>query len=210
MPRPSSTARDDGGEVVVEQHEVRHLAAHVGAALAHGHADVRTLQRRRVVDAVAGHGHDRRRAAAAPRRSRSFCSGLTRAKTLHVRERRRSAPAGSKPSRSSPVTHAGAGHADLLRDGQRRGRMIARDHDDADARRLRRAHRVGHLGARRIPEQDQAEQREPILGLAVGPGHAPARDSPRARGPRPSASTTPRSSSGSTLRRISTSGAPFT
>ena len=57
---------DDGGEVVVEQHQVGGLARHVGARAAHGHADGRLAQRGRVVDAVAGHGHDV--AAAAQRR----------------------------------------------------------------------------------------------------------------------------------------------
>ena len=47
---------DDGGEVVVGEDEARSLLGHLGAATAHGHADVGVLERRRVVDAVAGHG----------------------------------------------------------------------------------------------------------------------------------------------------------
>ncbi len=50
--------RDDAREVVVLQHHVRRVLRHVGAGDAHGDADVRLLQRRRVVDAVAGHRHD--------------------------------------------------------------------------------------------------------------------------------------------------------
>ena len=49
---------DDRGEVVVGEHHVGGLAAHVGADLAHRDADVGLLERRRVVDAVAGHGDD--------------------------------------------------------------------------------------------------------------------------------------------------------
>jgi hypothetical protein len=49
---------DDGGEVVVQQHHVGGFLGNVGAGDAHGHADVGLLERRRVVDAVAGHGHD--------------------------------------------------------------------------------------------------------------------------------------------------------
>ena len=45
------------GEVVVEQHEAGHRPGR-GAAGAHGHADVGLLEGERVVDAVAGHGHD--------------------------------------------------------------------------------------------------------------------------------------------------------
>ena len=48
----------DRGEVVVEQDEVCHLAADVAAALAHGDADVGSLEGRCVVDSVAGHRHD--------------------------------------------------------------------------------------------------------------------------------------------------------
>ena len=58
MRRPRRIACDDGGEVVVEQDEAGRLARHVGAAPAHGDADVRGLERGRVVDAVAGHRHD--------------------------------------------------------------------------------------------------------------------------------------------------------
>ena len=50
--------RHDGGEVVVEQHHVCRLLRDVGAGDPHGHADVRPLERRCVVHAVAGHGHD--------------------------------------------------------------------------------------------------------------------------------------------------------
>ena len=49
---------DDAGEVVVEQHHVGGLARHVGAAAAHGDADVGLPQGRRVVDAVASHGDE--------------------------------------------------------------------------------------------------------------------------------------------------------
>ena len=48
---------DDGGEVVIRQHHTGSVLGHLGAGDAHGHADVRLLQGRGVVDAVAGHGH---------------------------------------------------------------------------------------------------------------------------------------------------------
>ncbi len=89
---------DDGREVVVLEDHVRGFLGHVRAGDAHGHADVSLAQGRRVVDAVAGHGHDR----APPRQAstmRSFCSGLVRAytpmpATRSLRSpRRRSAPA---------------------------------------------------------------------------------------------------------------------
>ena len=49
---------DDRGEVVVGEDHVRRLLRHVGAGDAHRDADVGRLQRRGVVHAVAGHGHD--------------------------------------------------------------------------------------------------------------------------------------------------------
>ena len=47
--------RDDGGEIVVRQHHVGCLLGYLGTTYAHRDADVRDLQRRRVIDAVAGH-----------------------------------------------------------------------------------------------------------------------------------------------------------
>ena len=55
---PEPYCGHDGSEVIVEQHEIRCFARHVGTAFAHGDADVRALQRRCVVDAIAGHGDD--------------------------------------------------------------------------------------------------------------------------------------------------------
>lgn len=47
----------DGLEVVVHQNHVSRLLAHVGARLAHRHADVGGLQSHGVVHAVTRHGH---------------------------------------------------------------------------------------------------------------------------------------------------------
>jgi hypothetical protein len=55
-PAHAHTAHD-AAEVLVQQHQARSLARHVGAAHAHGDADVRGLQRGRVVDAVTRHRH---------------------------------------------------------------------------------------------------------------------------------------------------------
>ena len=50
---------DDRCEVVVCQHHVCGLLGHVRSRDAHGDADVGLLQRRSVVHAISGHGHDR-------------------------------------------------------------------------------------------------------------------------------------------------------
>ena len=49
---------EDGAEIVVHEDHVGRFLRHIGAALAHGHADVSHLQRGRVVDPVANHGDD--------------------------------------------------------------------------------------------------------------------------------------------------------
>ena len=108
MRRPSRTACDDRREVVVEQHHVRRLARHVGAALAHRDADVRALERRRVVDAVAGHRDelarvlqrlDDRGSSAPGRRARRRARARPRRECARVDELRQ---LGARSSRSSP------------------------------------------------------------------------------------------------------------
>ena len=56
--RPSSTAATIDREVVVGEHHVRCLFRHIGARDPHGDADVRLLQRRRIIHAVARHRDD--------------------------------------------------------------------------------------------------------------------------------------------------------
>jgi hypothetical protein len=48
---------DDAGEVIIQQHHVGRFLGHVGARDPHRDSDVRALQRRCVVDAVAGDRH---------------------------------------------------------------------------------------------------------------------------------------------------------
>jgi hypothetical protein len=56
--RPILDGIDDAGEVVVQQHHIGCLLGHVRAHDAHGDADVSSLQRRGIVDAVARNCHD--------------------------------------------------------------------------------------------------------------------------------------------------------
>ena len=106
--------RHDGGEVVVEQHQVGGLAGHVGARRAHGHADVGLLQGRPVVHAVAGHGQHVAARPAGHRAMRSLSSGTTRATTTPSRST--SSPSTGRPSGSSaprPASGAGERQPDL-------------------------------------------------------------------------------------------------
>src|SRR5215831_5050135 len=47
-----------GSKIIIQQDNRCSLTRHVGAAAAHGNADVRRFERRRIVDAVAGHRDD--------------------------------------------------------------------------------------------------------------------------------------------------------
>ena len=147
---------DDGGEVVVEQDNVGNFAADVGAALSHGDADLRALERRRVVHAVAGHGHD------LALRLQRF-DDLQFLLRPHARE---DVDLGKRLGQRGTLVvvkilarqHAHAGNADQVRHRQRGGRVIAGDHHHKNAGGEGRGDGAGHLRAGRIPEQGEAKQ----------------------------------------------------
>ena len=55
---PFPDCRDDGREIVVQQYHRRGFPRDVRAPAAHGDPDIRTLECRRIVDSVAGHGNE--------------------------------------------------------------------------------------------------------------------------------------------------------
>ena len=131
--RPSSTAATIDREVVVGEDHVGGLLGHVGAGDAHRHADVGGLERGRVVDAVAGHRDDRAVAL-----ERLDDPQLVLGIDARVDRDRRHASAASSSSdmarSSAPVTaRAVAADAEFPGDHRRGARMIAGDHDRADA-----------------------------------------------------------------------------
>ena len=147
----------DRGEVVVGQDHLRGVLGDLRAGDAHGHADVRTRERRRVVHAVAGHRDDVAlllEDADQPhlvlgRDAGDDADVVDLRVELVVRER----------------GELGAGErttvdAELAGDGRRGGGVVARDHADADARVL--AQRDGVLGflAGRVDDADKGEQLE--------------------------------------------------
>ena len=149
-------AGDDRGEVVVAEHEVGRLARDIGAAAAHGHADVGAAQRRCVVDAVAGHGDEMPGALGGfdqrelllrghPREHASVRDGLGQC-VRRVRLQRAAVDHVLRP-RSD---------AQLARDRQRRCRMIPGHHHDADAGGRAATHRVTHFRPQRIDQADEA------------------------------------------------------
>ena len=72
---PPVNRQHDGRKVVVQQHQGRALARHVGAALAHGDADVCRLEGRDVVHAVTHEKSPPKRAKALTN-SPEFCKAL--------------------------------------------------------------------------------------------------------------------------------------
>jgi hypothetical protein len=163
---------DDRGEVVVGEDEVGGLARDVGARAAHGDADVRLFQGRRVVDAVARHRHD-----VTERAVRVHDAELLLGRG--AREHPQAHGFGAK----RVVAHLGelgAGddavprspQVELLGDGDGRDRMIARDHDDPDARLVAHANGFFDGASRRVLHGDDPEQRERLLGV-VSRAHAP-------------------------------------
>ena len=79
-------------EVALEQRHAGALDRDVGAS-AHGDADIGRGERRRIVDAVAGHGDDAAFASQPLRRPALFRSGRTSASTSSMPSRRATASA---------------------------------------------------------------------------------------------------------------------
>ena len=156
---PVAHRGDDRREIVVQQHQRGGFACDVGAPRAHRHADVGGLQRRRVVDAVAGHRHD---LAAGPERlhQAQLLLGLDAAEDMRVGEPRAQRRHRSTPSAPPRDDRAVGGQPHLARDRQRRGRMVAGDHHDTDAGGTALGNGLRHIRAHRILQPDQAEELE--------------------------------------------------
>ncbi len=155
---------NDGREVVLKQHKCCSFARHVGAVLAHRDADVRCLQRRRIVDAVARHGYH----------FAAVLQGLHQGQLLlwpHAREnidRRQSMRQRGGVHFGQFVTGNDLAAADacLCCDGARCAGMIASNHDHADTGLLALRNRLWDLVAQRVGQPDQADpfEREVVLG----------------------------------------------
>ena len=153
--RPLSHRADDGGEVVVGQHHGGGLFGHRRAADPHRHADVACLKRGRIVDAVAGHGHDVSLGCRA-RTILTLCEAVTRANTATssidaancaASMRSMSAPETARPCRPSSAAMA---------DGRRL--VVAGDHLDGDARLAALGDRLLRFGPWRVHQPDQPDE----------------------------------------------------
>ena len=163
-------AVDDAGEVVVEQDEVRGLLGDVGAVQPHGDADVGLLQRRRVVDPVAGDGDDLALLLQRFDEVHLLLGGDAGEEDLRGIQRQL-----QLRGRQAPQVVAGDDHrliglqqADLAGNGLCRLWMVAGDHDHADAGRGAARDGLGHLRPWRIFQPDQARENQATLLV----GHA--------------------------------------
>ena len=157
----------DRSEIVLDQHDRRRFARDVGVALAHRDADMRGLERGRVVDPVTGHcddfacrlerlddpqllfGHD----------AREHRHRLQALRQRRVVERRQIVA----------CQHVAFGNAGLARNRARGRRIVAGNHHDADPRTATLGDRVGDTRADRVGKADEAGQRIGIVALGRGP-----------------------------------------
>ena len=177
---------DDRGEVVVEQDQVRGLARHVGAGAAHRDADVRAAAAPARRSRRRRSSRRPRRAPAAPPRSGSSARG-SRARRRPSAPARSRSSSGDRRASSAPSITASllAQDAQRLRDGARRHRVVAGDHDRPDAGRHALGHRRRGLLARRVDETHEPEEVESCLHLV----DRPPRTAVRPSGATPTAST---------------------
>ena len=153
--------RSHGLEAVVLQHDRGRLLGHVGTAASHGYADVRLLQRRRVVDAVAEHGHD-----LTTRLQRldddQLVLGRNAAESLRAADNG-TAVGGGKSVQLAPVETAVACTKDTQLAADRFGRqpLVASQHHRSQASRAKPRDRLLDAGGRRIGEPDEAHEGQP-------------------------------------------------
>ncbi len=153
----------DCGKIVVGQHHIRRGFGHVCAGNAHGHANVRRLEGRSVVDAVAGHGNDM------PFGPQSFDHShlvLGRNPSEH--------PQALNRFRQLLFCHlvqllAGKalalvlGNTQLLGDGQSGVPMVAGDHHCAHRSVLKGSNGLTGLLPGRVDHADQTDERQLLL-----------------------------------------------
>ena len=171
----------DGGEIVVGQHHFGGFLGRLGAVAAHGDADIGALQRRCVVDAVAGHGDD----LAAGLQGHHQAQLVLRAGAGEDIDRQRSF---LQALIVEGIDIVAGEHGVVVGKTQLRGdrpggaAVIAGDHLDANAGLPAFGHRLDGLGAGRIDQSEETEQRQP--GFHIGKGQFPVRHVHRLEGDR--------------------------
>ena len=157
---PLAHRLDNRGEVVVGQDHAGRFLGHLGAGHAHRHANVGRLQRRCIVHAVAGHGHN-------------VAVGLQRIDNAQlVRGRHPGIYRGGahRPGKSRIVQRihrharqrrrARRHDAQVGGDAGRRARVVAGDHDDPNTGAARLGDGQRSLFARRVDHADGAHEHQ--------------------------------------------------
>mmetsp|Transcript_21478 Transcript_21478/g.51111 ORF Transcript_21478/g.51111 Transcript_21478/m.51111 type:complete len:359 (-) Transcript_21478:643-1719(-) len=156
----------DGGEVVIGQDHLRRTLCHLRALDAHGHSDVRLVQRRRVVHAVTRHGrnlalaldtlHDLQLVLWLGPGEDAHAAGeqvhLGVAEVLPVR------PQLGAVHGAGLLVVRGLQDVHVLGDGDGRQQVVPGDHHHADARAAGRQHGLRHSVALRINGGNQADE----------------------------------------------------
>ena len=158
---------DDGTEIIIQQDNRRCFARNIRSALAHRDADMRRLERRRVIDPVSGHrndfacglvgihdpqflfGHD-------PREHGHIIEKLGESGVVHRLQLR-------------ACQHFAIGNARLKRDGAGSGSIIAGDHHHPYASTAALCDCGRHALANGVGKANQANQFELIVALRFGP-----------------------------------------
>ena len=153
----------DRGEVVVGEHHVGRLAGDVGAGTPHRDPDVGGFDRRGVVDAVAGHRHhvaERLERLHDPQLVLGRDAGIDPGRRRHAAERRVVAAIdrGARDHAVGPLHEP-----QLPPHGERRCRVIPRDHHRPDAGGTAAVDGGPRLVAGRIDHADEPHVHEPAL-----------------------------------------------
>ena len=151
--------RDDRGEIVVEQDDVGRLLGGFGAFQSHRHADIRRLQRRRVVDSIAGHGDDRAIGLERPDDPQLMLGAGAREHRYPL-DGHCQLGIGQAIELGADHPLEMVGQIELAANGKRGCGVIAGDHLDRDARRAALRDGRHRLGTERIDEAHDAEKVE--------------------------------------------------
>src|SRR5581483_1873992 len=161
---PASHAHpaDDGGEIVVQKDQISRLAGHINSAPSYGHTDVGSLQGRRIVHPVPGHGYH-----GAP----NF-EHLHQAQFLLRADAREDANLVRAPGQFVGSQFGDFRAAEILARLQaclapnalRRDSVISGNHHHANTRLPTLLYCVAHPGAKRIGKPYQAEKAQTQLG----------------------------------------------
>ena len=164
-PAPLADGALDGRKVVVQKDHIRRVLGNVRTRDAHGDADVRLFKGGRVVHAVARHGGDGAVRADGADDAQLIRGGHAREHDalfdrlfqLVVAHRVELGARNDGVSLAEDMQFARDRHGGDL--------VVARDHDDADPRRVAGVHRADDLLAGRVDHARHADEGEPLFDV---------------------------------------------